>query len=59
MASTPAAFAALKKRGWPYTPARSVTATAGSPSSAARSATTSGSDAPSRNENAVWAWSSQ
>jgi hypothetical protein len=59
IASMPAAFAALWKRGVPYTPPRSATATAGNPSVAARSASASGSLAPSRNENAVCACSSQ
>ena len=57
--SSARAFAALWKRGIPYTPARSVTATAGRPREAARSASASGSEAPSRNENAVCACSSQ
>src|SRR5258706_11034043 len=54
----PAARAALWKRGSPYTPSRSSSASAEYPSPAARSTSASGSDAPCRKLKADAAWSS-
>ena len=48
----PASLAAFQNRGAPETVLRSISATAGSPSSTARSTRSSGCDAPSRKENA-------
>jgi hypothetical protein len=58
IARRPAALAAWWKRGAPYTPSRSSSASAGYPRAAARSTSVSGSDAPRKKENADEVWSS-
>ena len=54
----PASSAAVVNRTEPYRPLWSVAARPVRPSSTARSTSSSGAEAPSRNEKLVWAWSS-
>src|SRR5712671_5637609 len=54
----PASSAALANRTTPYRPPWSVSARLDSPSSTARSTSSSTAEAPSRNEKFEWQWSS-